>query len=167
MTLLQDRPARPASNPSDCRHSRAAFDAAFVAVGERRDLSDAAKRLHAALISMVRQGLRWTQAQLAAHLGWRKRQKVWRATSELIGAGLVRMRRIGLGKPNAYELVETDGLMAEDIAGKAPRCDVFRSGHQEGRRPNVPTRARHSGQKEETKKPDRYTGGRLAAYIRT
>lgn len=139
------------ATPADCRHSKAAFHALFVPIAKRTDLSDAAKLLYEGLISMVRQGYRWTQAEIAEQLGWRKRQKVWRAAAELIAAGLLRVKRLGLQRPNEYTLVETEGVTQEDIKAKAPRSHVPKAGHQEVRPRNVPTRAR---QPEPKKKPD-------------
>lgn len=150
----------------------------FRAIGARRDLSDAAKRLHAALVSMVRQGLHWTQAELAEHLGWSSRQKVWRATTELLAAGLVRMRRLGLGRPNSYELVSTDEISREDLAGRAPRLEASRAGHQQDRPRTAPARARQFPQIRTRKEPGytsiaavdaaRYTTGPLSGvYVRT
>jgi hypothetical protein len=110
-----------------------------VPIAKRGDLSDAAKLLHEALVSMVRQGLRWTQAELAEALGWKKRQKVWRAATELVAAGLLRVKRLGLQRPNEYTLIETDEITQDDIKARAPR--VPRSGHQEDRSRNV-SRAR-------------------------
>lgn len=130
-----------AATPADCRHSRAGFHCAFVAVAERTDLSDAAKLLHAGLVSMVRQGICWTQAELASLLGWRCRQKVWRAAGELVAAGLLRVRRLGLCRPNEYTLVETDAVSAEDIKARAPKLPSRGAGHPESRRPTAPARA--------------------------
>ncbi len=132
---------RPAQTPEDCRHSRAAFHALFLPIARRTDLSDAAKLLHEAVVSMVRQGLSWTQDELAAQIGWRKRQTVWRAARELVAAGLLRVKRIGLGRPNEYHLVETPEVTQEDIKAKAPRTPGHRSGHQEGRIGNAHARA--------------------------
>jgi len=136
------------ATPTDCRHSKAAFHASFAAIAARKDLSDAAKLLHAALVSMVRQGFRWTQAEIAKALGWKKRQKVWRAAGELVAAGLLRVRRLGLGRPNEYTLVETADVTHEDIRAKAPRERVPRSGHQEDRPRTKLARARTSLPKE-------------------
>lgn len=158
MDLTVPRPAAALQSPStaDCRHSRAAFHALFVPIAKRGDLSDAAKLLHETLVSMVRQGLRWTQEQIAEQLGWRKRQKVWRAAGELVAAGLLRIKRLGLGRPNEYLLVETDEVTQEDIKARASRDRVPGSGHQEDR-PRNATRARHSNPKNETKE-QRFTG---------
>lgn len=133
--------ALQAETPADCRHSRAGFHCSFTAVAERTDLSDAAKLLHAGLVSMVRQAASWTQAELAALLGWRCRQKVWRAASELVAAGLLRVRRLGLCRPNEYQLTETDGIAQEDIRARAPKAPSPGAGHPDGRRPNAPARA--------------------------
>jgi hypothetical protein len=129
------------ANPADCRHSRAAFHCTFGSIAERRDLSDAAKLLHAALVSMIRRRLDWTQAEIADELGWRCRQKVWRASCELVAAGLLKVRRLGLGRPNEYILLPTDDITPEDIAAKAKSERGNGAGHQEGRRRNAHARA--------------------------
>jgi hypothetical protein len=143
MTSTVSRPAlpRPDATPADCRHSRAGFHCLFTPIAARTDLSDAAKLLHAGLVSMVRQGMRWTQAEIAALLGWRARQKVWRACAELVAAGLLRVKRLGLCLPNEYTLVETEDVTQEDIKARAPRAPGDGAGHPEGRRPNAPARA--------------------------
>jgi biotin operon repressor len=137
-----------AETPADCRHSRAGFHALFVPIARRRDLSDGAKLLHQALVSMVRQRLEWTQAEIAEQLGWASRQTVWRATAELVAAGLLVVRRRGLGLPNEYLLLPTEDVSTEDIAAKAPRTPGSRSGHQDDRPRNAPARAVNSPQEQ-------------------
>jgi hypothetical protein len=141
----------PDPAPAECRHSKAAFHALFVPIAKRGDLSDAAKLLHQTLVSMVRQGLRWTQAELAEALGWKKRQKVWRAATELVAAGLLRVKRIGLQRPNEYVLVETDEISQDDIKARALRSAGSQSGHQEDRPRNVSRARVPSYPKNETK----------------
>lgn len=90
---------------------------------------------------MIRRRLEWTQAEIAAELGWESRQRVWRAASELVADDLLVIRRRGLGLPNEYILKPTDEISPEDIAAKAPRDRGNRSGHPEGRPRNTPARA--------------------------
>jgi hypothetical protein len=141
-------------NPAECRHSRAGFHCTFTTIASRRHLSDAAKLLHAALVSMVRRRLEWTQSEIAEQLGWTCRQKVWRAADELVADGLLTIRRRGLGLPNEYLLLPTEDVHAEDIAARAPRTPGDRAGHQEGRIPNTPARAFNSGKKTTKKRPE-------------
>lgn len=84
-------------------------------VAERLDLSDGAKLLHATLVSARRMGQGWTQAEIGERIG-ASRQKVWRLLVELVGAGLLEIRRVGLGRPNEYLLL---GLPDEDLDGRA------------------------------------------------
>lgn len=143
------QPHCPDPTHADCRHSRAAFHCSFGSVAARRDLSSDAKLAHAVLVSMIRRGLTWTQAEIADELGWNCRQRVWRAVSELVAVKLVVVRRVGLGRPNEYILLPTDDISPEDIAARAKPDRVRRSGHQEGRRPNTPARAVNSEKKKE------------------
>lgn len=158
-------PMQPAK-PTDCRHSKAGFHCTFTSVAARRDLSDAAKLLHAALVSMIRRRLDWTQAEIAAELGWGCRQKVWRATGELVAAGLLVVRRLGLGRPNEYILLPTAEISPEDIAARAKPDRGGRAGHQEGRRPNTPARAFLSD-KEKTKERIDIRATKASDYYQT
>ena len=73
-------------------------------VAERRDLSPGAKLLYGALVSQQQMGRRWTQTEIGATIG-ASRHQVWRWTSELIRAGLLLVKRVGLTMPNLYTLV--------------------------------------------------------------
>ena len=163
--LPRSAPPRPDARSTDCRHSRAAFDALFEPIYSRADLSDAAKLLHGRLVSMFRLGASWTQSEIGASLGGWSRQKVWRAVGELVARGLLAVKRIGLGLPNAYTLL---GLDSADLEGSAPR---FRSGHPEGRP------AQHGGRGPLTEKrnerrsaiptdPGAYLAGPYGAVVR-
>jgi biotin operon repressor len=101
--------------PTDCRHSREPFDAAFRCINERRDIGPAAKLVHARLVSIHRTGRDETQAEIGELLGM-SRHQVWRAVSELVAAGLVQTIRYGLGRPNGYVLL---GLAEDDLNGRA------------------------------------------------
>lgn len=144
----------------DCRHSRSAFHCSFTSIAARRDLSDAAKLLHAALVSMIRRRLDWTQAELARELGWQSRQKVWRAACELVAAGLLKVRRLGLGRPNEYLLVPTDDIGPEDITARAPRVPSARPGHQDDRPRNARARVPSSPKNEGERRERNYLEGR-------
>jgi biotin operon repressor len=102
-------------SPTDCRHSREPFDAAFRCINERRDIGPAAKLVHARLVSIHRTGRDETQAEIGDALGM-SRHQVWRAVCELVAAGLVQTIRFGLGRPNGYVLL---GLAEDDLAGRA------------------------------------------------
>ena len=172
---VSTHPTRPATalqaaTPADCRHSRAAFDAAFRCINERRDISPAAKLVHAHLVTLHRTGRTATQAEIGEALGL-SRHQVWRATGELVAAGLVVVTRRGQGLPNGYALA---GVPAEDLDGRASRPPA--SGHLDAGRAGKPAYTRHSGPKRETKKagyiqiptdPAAYTSGELAHLIRT
>jgi biotin operon repressor len=106
---------RPDANPTDCRHSREPFDAAFRCINERRDIGPAAKLVHARLVSIHRTGRDETQAEIGEALGM-SRHQVWRAIGELVAAGLVQTIRFGLGRPNGYVLL---GLSDDDLSGRA------------------------------------------------
>jgi biotin operon repressor len=135
---------RPLGAGQDCRHSREPFDTAFRVINERRDISPAAKLVHARLVTLLRTGRGETQAEIGAALGM-SRHQVWRATGELVAVGLVVVRRRGLGLPNGYELV---GIPDEDLRGRASRAPG--AGHQEAGPAGNPARARHSGVKRTT-----------------
>lgn len=122
--------ARQVRRGPECHHSREPFDCLFSAVASRDDLSDGAKLLHATLVSRHRTGLRWTQVEIGERIG-ASRQKVWRLLRELVGAGLLLVRRLGLGRPNEYELL---GFSEDDLAGSARRPEA---GHQDVRRPDA------------------------------
>lgn len=148
-----------ALTPSDCRHNREPFDCLFARVAERRDLSDGAKLLHAALVSRLRTGLAWTQVELGERIG-ASRQKVWRLLGELVAAGLLAIKRVGLGRPNEYELL---GIDAEDLAGRAPKRGRPAAGHQDVRLHNAQRQATYYPKKtrEETQYKTPSTGGFL------
>lgn len=152
-------------NPADCRHSRAGFHCSFQSVASRRDLSSDAKLAHAALVSMVRRGLTWTQAEIAAELGWESRQRVWRATSELVAAKLLAVRRVGLGRPNEYILLPTDEISPEDIKARAKPDRGNRAGHPEGRLPDTHARAVNSPK--ENRPRNRSTPPSTGGYLET
>lgn len=141
MSVAASAAALQSPTPADCRHSRAGFHCTFTSIASRRHLSSDAKLLHAALVSMVRRRLEWTQAEIAAELGWESRQRVWRASAELVADDLLTIRRRGLGRPNEYILKPTDDITVEDLAARAKPDRGFRSGHQEVRTPNAPARA--------------------------
>ncbi len=155
--------------PADCRHSRQAFDAGFRIVNERRDISPAAKLVHAHLVTLHRTGRAATQAEIGEALGL-SRHQVWRAVGELVAAGLVRVTRRCQGLPNGYELV---GVPAEDLDGRASRSRP--PGQSVAGQSGPPAYARHSGPKKNPKNvngyipadPAGYWTGRLGEFIRT
>jgi hypothetical protein len=106
---------RPDAKPTECRHSREPFDAAFRCINERRDISPAAKLVHAHLVTLHRTGRDATQAEIGEAVGM-SRHQVWRAIGELVVADLVQTIRVGLGNPNQYVLL---GLAEDDLAGRA------------------------------------------------
>lgn len=116
--------------PDDCRHSKTGFHTLFHPIAARRDISPVGKLVHQALVSMHRMGVSWTQTEIGEAVGL-SRHQVWRALDELAAAGWVKVRRIGLGRPNEYELV---GIDADDLKGRAS-----------ARRPAAQPRAGHSG----------------------
>jgi len=100
-----------------CHHTNEPFDTAFRSVVSRRDISPAAKLVHAKLVSMHRLGLAWTQSEIGELVGM-SRHQVWRAIAELVAAELILVTRLGLGNPNSYVLL---GISDEDLAGRASR----------------------------------------------
>jgi hypothetical protein len=133
MSVSASAAALQPATPTDCRHSRQAFDALFAVIGERRDLSPGAKLLYGKHVTMHRLGESWTQQQIADSLGT-CRQNVWRWQCELVAADLLIVVRLGQGRPNQYTLL---GVPQEDLDGKAPRFKRPGSGHQDGRRPDA------------------------------
>lgn len=150
-TVSRSSPAVQSVSTADCRHSREPFAAAFYVVNERRDISPAAKLVHAHLVTLHRTGRDATQTEIGEALGM-SRHQVWRAIGELVAADLVQTIRYGLGRPNGYVLL---GLDADDLSGRATGRRPIRQ--QDAGQSGDPTRARHSNQKEETKE-QRFTG---------
>lgn len=99
------------------RQTALPFHAAFAAIEERRDLGSGPKRLHALLVSSQRLHASWTQAEMAAHLGVSQRSIV-RWSQQLVDVGLLLMKRLGQGRPNAYTL---QGIDEDNLAGRAIR----------------------------------------------
>ncbi len=141
------------ANPTDCRHSKSAFDALFAVIGERKDLSPGAKLVYGKHVTMHRLGESWTQQQIADALGT-CRQNVWRWQRELVAANLLIVVRLGQGRPNQYTLL---GVPQEDLDGKAPRFKRTGSGHQDGRAP-VADRRDSYRKKEKGEKNNHGTG---------
>lgn len=108
-TAVQDASA------AECRHSREPFDTAFRCINERRDLSPAAKLVHAHLVTLHRTRRDATQTEIGEALGM-SRHQVWRAIGELVAAELVSTIRYGLGRPNGYVLL---GIAEDDLDGRA------------------------------------------------
>jgi biotin operon repressor len=100
---------------SDCHHSAEPFDAAYRVINQRRDISPAAKLVHAHLVTLARIGRDATQTEIGEAVGM-SRHQVWRAIDELVAAGLVQTIRVGLGNPNQYVLL---GLPEDEIRGRA------------------------------------------------
>lgn len=152
MSQLNTSPYRGArsSDPTDCHHSKQAFDTLFRIVAARLDISSDAKLVHGAHVSMHRLGKSWTQAEIGATVGLR-RTRVWDAQQELIRKGFLKSVRPGLGRPNTYELL---GIPAEDLDRKSPasrsRTDRHTGAGQTG------TGQHHSLRKEEMTKNDEY-----------
>jgi hypothetical protein len=116
-TLPRSTLSRPEPTPTDCRHSREPFDTAFRVVMERTDLSANAKLVHARLVSQHRMGASWTQIEIGEGAGL-SRHQVWRATAELVAAGLLTVIRHGQGRPSSYVLL---GIEDADLDGRASR----------------------------------------------
>lgn len=106
---------RPSGARQDCHHSKSAFDCAFRCINERRDISPAAKLVHAHLVTIHRTGRDETQTEIGEALGL-SRHQVWRAVDELVTANLVQTIRYGLGRPNGYVLL---GIEDDDLKGRA------------------------------------------------
>jgi hypothetical protein len=115
MSVAASAAALQSPRTADCRHSRQPFAAAFYVVNERRDISPAAKLVHAHLVTLLRTGREATQTEIGEALGM-SRHQVWRAIGELVAADLVQTIRYGLGRPNGYVLL---GLDADDLNGRA------------------------------------------------
>jgi hypothetical protein len=115
MSVAASAAALQSPGPTDCRHSREPFDAAFRCINERRDIGPAAKLVHARLVTIHRTGRDETQAEIGEALGM-SRHQVWRAVDELVAAGLVQTIRVGLGNPNHYVLL---GVAEDDLSGRA------------------------------------------------
>lgn len=143
MWTQSTRPATAlqAGSSADCRHSREPFDAAFRVINCRPDISPTAKLVHAHLVTLRRTGDAATQTEIGERLGL-SRHQVWRATGDLVAAGLVIVTRRGQGRPNGYELV---GVPDDDLDGRASRSRPVRQ--PVTGQPGIPTRARHSDQK--------------------
>lgn len=116
-TVSRSSLAMQSPRGADCAHSREPFDAAFRCINERRDISPAAKLVHAHLVTLHRMGRGETQTEIGDALGM-SRHQVWRATGELVASGLVVVTRRGQGRPNGYELI---GVPADDLDGRASR----------------------------------------------
>ena len=164
---------RPDPTPADCRHVREPFDQSFHVVGHRSDIGSDAKVVHAHLVSLRRLGHAATQREMADTLGL-TRHRVWSALQQLVGAGLLRAIRYGLGRPNGYELL---GLDAADLDGRSrPETGARTLRTQHSGRSGDPARARPTTPRNEPKKPEYrapgidpaiYTSGPLSRYIRT
>jgi predicted ArsR family transcriptional regulator len=136
---------------SSCRHSKEPFDCHFHRIDERADISPAAKLVYGKLVSLHRTAQTWTQTEIGDSLGL-SRHKVWRALTELIGAGLVQSIRVGLGLPNQYVLL---GIDPDNLAGKAKG-----SAHTDGCRPAGHQDAGQSGTQQHHSFKERKKGGR-------
>lgn len=97
------------------RQSSAPFDALFGVIASRRDISSDAKVVCAKLVTLHRTGRQLTQAEIGAETGLTRHQ-VWAAIQELVGAALLRVKRLGLGLPNVYTLL---GVPQVDLDGRA------------------------------------------------
>lgn len=149
--------------PTDCRHSHEPFDAIFREIRRSKILSSDAKLLHGLLVTCLREGAELTQGELAEELGWRSRQRVWRAMCGLVAAGYVVVKRRGLGLPNQYTLTN---FAPEDLAATRSRFDRPRSGHQQARPPKPPARGYVSPQERGRKNVD-YRGVRTSGFLET
>lgn len=107
---------------AQCHHSREPFAAAFYVVNERRDITAAAKLVHAHLVTLHRTKRDATQVEIGEALGM-SRHQVWRAIGELVTADLVQTIRYGLGRPNGYVLL---GLDQGTLDGKGGRASASR-----------------------------------------
>lgn len=122
----------------DCHHSKAPFDAHFRHIDERRDLSLVGKACHGALVSLAREGRTAIQTEIADMKGLTRHQ-TWAGLQELKALGLIRIHRVGLGRPNEYELLGVDPL---DLKARPVRKPVSgqagtggRGTYKEERRP--------------------------------
>jgi hypothetical protein len=97
------------------QHTVEAFNAAFASIEARRDLNSGSKRLHALLVSAHRRRASWTHAEMARQLGAGMRSIV-RWSNQLVDAGLLSVKRPGLGKPNEYTLL---GIDRDNLSGRA------------------------------------------------
>ena len=134
---------------SHSHRAREPFDAAFRCINERRDISPAAKLVHAHLVTLHRTQRDATQSEIGEALGL-SRHQVWRAITELVAVDLVQTIRYGLGRPNGYVLL---GLAEDDLAGRASASRPPRrpDAGPSGARARVPSSPRNGS------KNDRYT----------
>ena len=128
---------RVPTDRQDCHHAKEPFDAAFRCINERRDISSAAKLVHAHLVTIHRTGRDETQTEIGDALGL-SRHQVWRAVGELVAVDLVQTIRYGLGRPNGYVLL---GVPIDDLDGRASAS-----------RPGTPSRARTFPSKERSRR---------------
>jgi biotin operon repressor len=128
-----------------CYHSQEEFDQGFHVVSRRHGITSDAKVVHAYLVSLYRGGHDATQQQMADEIGL-TRHRVWSALRDLAEAGIIRVIRRGLGRPNSYILL---AIPQEDLDRSGNRKQ--RSGQSGSRRPASPetSRARTYSPKEE------------------
>ena len=122
MSVAASAAALQSPRSAECAHVREPFDAAFRCINQRRDISPAAKLVHAHLVTLHRTGRDATQSEIGEALGM-SRHQVWRAIGELVAADLVQTIRYGLGRPNGYVLL---GLDQETLDGRGGRASGSR-----------------------------------------
>jgi hypothetical protein len=117
LNVARPAAARLPSKPAECRHSKEAFDMVPAAVQHRDDLTFGATCLYGALRSAQNQRLAPTYTELAEHCRASVRSVV-RWIKQLVGAGLIAVRRRGQGRPNAITVLPL--VTSEDAKTPAP-----------------------------------------------
>lgn len=158
---------------TDCRHSRAQFDAYFREALKGRGLTSDERVIYAYLVSCTRQAkgapVEATIATIAEDCET-SYHRTWAALKRLSEQQLVRTKRRGLGLSNTYTLLPIDGVLElSDIVGKAQPESGVRPvrGKQSGQSGHLARAGTYSQERREKAKKSGYQPPSRASEIFT